>query len=104
MTQDFAIGDKVRLVALPPYFKTAEPRPMLRPANLVQLGEEGIILDRGLGNLWSVRFQRGAYLIDSQYLERVMLESSQEDSQSSEHVLGPGARPLVDPEISQENS
>lgn len=71
MPNDFAIGDRVRLVALPPYIKTADPMPMLRSSSLVTLGEEGTILDRRPGNYWSVRFSKGAYLIDRQYLEAV---------------------------------
>jgi hypothetical protein len=62
----------VRIVALPPYVKTAEPMPMLRPAEVIQVGEEGIVIDRRPGGYWSVRFTRGAYLIDSQYIESVV--------------------------------
>lgn len=98
MTKEFAIGDKVRLVALPPYFKTAEPMPMLRPLNMVRLGEEGTILDRRLGNIWSVRFKRGAYLLDSQYLEQAAPENPK-DSESSGHVPSTDANPLIDPEL-----
>jgi len=43
--------------------------PMLRPASILQAGEEGTILGRQPGNTWSVRFERGAYLLESQYLE-----------------------------------
>lgn len=71
MPNDFSIGDRVRLIALPPYIKTADPMPMLRSSSLVMLGEEGTILDRRPGNYWSVRFAKGAYLIDQQYLEVV---------------------------------
>lgn len=71
MDPAFAIGDRVRLIALPPYVKTAEPIPMLRPASVIRLGEEGIVLAPKLGDTWSVRFERGAYLLDRQYLELV---------------------------------
>jgi hypothetical protein len=71
MSNDFSIGDRVRLVALPPYIKTADPMPMLRSSSLIALGEEGTVLDRRPGNYWSVRFTNGAYLIDQQYLEGV---------------------------------
>ncbi len=67
--KEFTIGDKVRLSALPPYLKTAEPMPMLRPAHLLQLGEQGVILDRRPGGYWGVRFAAGAYLIDGKFLE-----------------------------------
>ncbi len=101
MTREFAIGDKVRLVALPPYVKTAESMPMLRPPNVIRLGEEGVILDRRLGSFWSVRFNRGAYLLDSQYLERVPTEN--QGSEPDEHGLNPEVKPLIDPELPQDS-
>ncbi|NTW19470.1 MAG: DUF3148 domain-containing protein, partial [Nostocales cyanobacterium W4_Combined_metabat2_030] len=39
MSPVFPIGSKVRVVALPPYLKTAEPMPMLRPVDVIHLGE-----------------------------------------------------------------
>jgi Protein of unknown function (DUF3148) len=45
---------------------------MLRPPNVVQMGEEGVILGREPGEVWSVRFARGAYLLDRQYLEAIV--------------------------------
>ena len=69
MSSEFPIGSQVRVVALPPYVKTAEPMPMLRPADVIHIGEEGIVLDRRPGGYWGVRFTRGAFLIDSQYIE-----------------------------------
>ena len=69
--KEFRIGDRVRIVVMPPYVKTAEPMPMLRPPNVVQLGEEGVVLDRRPGNFWGVRFSRGAFLMDSQYIDAV---------------------------------
>lgn len=71
ISKEFTVGDRVRVIALPPYLKTAEPMPMLRPPSVVQIGEEGTILDRRPGGYWGVRFTRGAFLIDSQYLESV---------------------------------
>jgi hypothetical protein len=72
MNKEFSIGDRVRVVALPPYVKTAEPMPMLRPSEVIAVGEEGIVIDRRPGGYWSVRFARGAFLIDSQYIEPVV--------------------------------
>jgi hypothetical protein len=71
MSEEFIVGSKVRVVALPPYIKTADPMPMLRPPDVIQLGEEGIVLDRRPGGYWGVRFSKGAFLIDSQYIESV---------------------------------
>ncbi len=71
MDTEFKTGDRVRLVAAPPYFKTAEPMPMLRPPNVVQLEEEGVILGREPGDAWRVRFSRGAYLVEQKYLSAI---------------------------------
>jgi hypothetical protein len=60
---DFTVGDRVKLVALPPYLKTAEPMPMLRSASLLSLGNEGIIIDRRPGDYWGVRFSQGAFCV-----------------------------------------
>lgn len=71
MANLFSVGDRVRLTSLPPYVKTAEPMPMLRPSTLLSLGEEGIVLNRRPGGFWSVRFTNGAFLLDEQYLEAI---------------------------------
>lgn len=71
MSHDFAVGDRVRLIRQPPYLKTADPMPMLRPPTLIALGEEGVVLARKPAGAWSVRFTNGAYLLDSQYLELI---------------------------------
>lgn len=71
MSKEFTVGDRVRVIELPRYVKTAEPMPMLRPPNVIHLGEEGIIIDRRPGGYWGVRFTKGAFLIDSQYIEQV---------------------------------
>lgn len=75
MSKEFAVGDRVRVIELPRYVKTAEPMPMLRPPNVIHVGEEGIILDRRPGGYWSVRFTKGAFLMDSQYIEAVNISS-----------------------------
>lgn len=82
MSKEFIVGKKVRLVALPPYVKTAEPKPMLRPQNVIHLGEEGIVLDRRPGDFWGVRFEKGAFLMESQYIEAL------EDSTDTTAALG----------------
>ncbi|MBD1844447.1 DUF3148 domain-containing protein [Cyanobacteria bacterium FACHB-63] len=71
MMKEFTIGEKVRLVSLPPYLKTADPMPMLRPADILQIGDEGTVLDRRPGGYWGVRFEKGAFLLDDQYLESI---------------------------------
>ncbi|MDF5717881.1 MAG: DUF3148 domain-containing protein [Rhizonema sp. NSF051] len=69
MSKEFVIGAKVRVVALPPYVKTADPMPMLRPPDVIYLGEEGIVIDRRPKEYWGVRFAKGTFLLDSQYIE-----------------------------------
>lgn len=86
MSKEFAIGEKVRVVALPPYVKTAEPMPMLRPPDMIHIGEEGVVIDRRPGGYWGVRFARGAFLMDSQYIEAVAT-ASEPDWPSSEHIV-----------------
>lgn len=71
MSKEFQVGDRVRLIALPRYVKTAEPMPMLRPPDVIQVGEEGVVLDRRPGGFWGIRFSRGAFLMDSEYIEAV---------------------------------
>jgi hypothetical protein len=75
MSKEFTVGDRVRVIELPRYVKTAEPIPMLRPPNVIQLGEEGIVLDRRPGGYWGIRFSKGAFLLDSQYIEAVPVAS-----------------------------
>lgn len=71
MSESIDIGDRIRIVSLPPYVKTAEPMPMLRPPDVIYVGEEGTVLSREPGDYWSVRMENGAYLLSSQYLEKV---------------------------------
>ena len=67
---NFKAGDRIKIVALPAYIKTAEPMPMLR-ANTLAIGEEGIIIDRRPGGYYGIRFPQGAFLLESQYLDFV---------------------------------
>jgi hypothetical protein len=77
MSQEFPIGSKVRVVTLPPYVKTADPMPMLRPPDVISVGEEGIVMDRRPGGYWGIRFTRGTFLMDSQYIESTENESTE---------------------------
>ncbi len=70
----FQVGDRVRITTLPPYLKTADTMPMLRPPDLVELGEEGVVRSRKPGGYLGVRFTRGTFLIDAQYIETVEAE------------------------------
>ncbi len=87
MTDDreFSVGETVRVVALPPYIKTADPMPMLRPPDTISVGEEGTVVDRRPGGYWVVRFDRGTFLLDSQYLAGMTSELEPE-TPSASHV------------------
>ena len=43
--------------------------PMLRPPDLVEIGDKGTILSRKPGGYLGVRFAQGTFLIDAQYVE-----------------------------------
>lgn len=66
--QQIAVGSKVSLIAQPPYLKTADPMPMLRPADILEIGDEGTVMDRRPGGYWGVKFARGTFLIERQYI------------------------------------
>ena len=66
-----AVGDAVRLIARQPYLKSADPMPMLRPADLVSLDELGQVVALRSGSTVAVRFRRGTFLIDTSQLQGV---------------------------------
>ena len=68
---DPSVGDRVRVTTLPQYVKTADPMPMLRPPDVIQLGEVGTIVDRRPGNYWVVRFANGIFLLEARYFTPV---------------------------------
>lgn len=59
---------------------------MLRPPDIIQVGETGIVIDRRPGGYWGVRFAKGAFLMESQYLEVI---SAVETFQSTESHTEP---------------
>ena len=69
------IGDRIKLIALPAYIKTAEPMPMLRSPDILQLGDEGVIIDRRPGGYWGVHFPQGAFLLESKYFEQLTMDN-----------------------------
>lgn len=78
------VGETVRVVTLPPYVKTAEPMPMLRPPHVLSVGEEGTVTERRPAGYWGVRFSRGTFLIDSQYIEVVSPTESNSEPTAAE--------------------
>jgi hypothetical protein len=77
---EITVGDRVRVVTLPAYIKTAEPMPMLRPPDVLEIGEEGIVMDRRPGGYWGIRFSKGAFLLEGHYLEVVLKHIEQSES------------------------
>lgn len=80
MPASFGVGDRVRLKSQPPYFKTAEPLPMLRPADLIPIGTEGTVIEQRPGSYWAVKFERVALLVDTTHLEPAVAPSPPETS------------------------
>jgi hypothetical protein len=70
-SKEIRVGNKVKLIAIPPYLKTADPMPMLRSAEILTVGDEGVVLDRRPGGYWGVRFSQGTFLLDSKYLQEI---------------------------------
>lgn len=70
-TKSFKVGDRVKIIDLPAYIKTAEPMPMLRPPSLLTIGEQGTIMDRRPGGYYGIRFTQGAFLLESQYIAAI---------------------------------
>jgi hypothetical protein len=66
----FAIGDGVELRQQPPYLKTADPMPMLRPSDLIGLDEVGQVVGLRAGDQLAVRFRRGTFLLQASALRR----------------------------------
>ena len=64
----FAVGDRVCLLQGVPYLKTADPRPMLRPPDLVRAGEVGAVSEIRPRDQLAVRFRRGTFLLAVQDL------------------------------------
>ena len=58
-----SIGDHVRLLRAQPYLKTADPMPMLRPPDLVDLDDVGIVFSLHPAETVAVRFSRGTFLL-----------------------------------------
>ncbi|MDJ0716589.1 MAG: DUF3148 domain-containing protein [Prochloraceae cyanobacterium] len=83
MQDQISVGSKVKIVALPSYLKTAEPMPMLRPPDVLEIGEEGIIIDRRPGGYWGVRFAKGAFLMESQYIEVISQEGQKSENENT---------------------
>jgi len=69
--KSFKVGDRIKIVALPAYVKTAEPMPMLRSPDVLTIGEPGTVLDRRPGGYYGIRFTQGAFLLESRYIKLI---------------------------------
>ena len=67
----WVVGDQVRLAQRPSYLKSADPMPMLRPPDLVDEGETGVVVELRAREQCAVRFRRGTFLIAVNQLRRV---------------------------------
>ncbi len=79
--QQISVGDIVTLITQPAYLKTADPMPMLRPPDVLAIGEQGVVTDRRPGDYWVVRFPRGSFLIESRYLQLILKHSLTEQQE-----------------------
>ncbi|MBM5815470.1 MAG: DUF3148 domain-containing protein [Cyanobacteria bacterium K_Offshore_surface_m2_239] len=69
---DAPIGARVRLQGAVAYLKTADPMPMLRPPDLVDPEELGLVVERRAKDQLAVRFRRGTFLLSSAQLQTVL--------------------------------
>ncbi len=67
----FEIKDKVKLIAPLSYLKTSDNMPMLRPPDLVAIDEIGEILSIKSPDTVEVKFRRGAFLLDTEKVEKI---------------------------------
>ena len=70
-TPTLSVGASVRLLQTPPYLKTADAMPMLRPPDLVDSGEVGQVVGLRAMEQVAVRFRRGTFLLEMRQLEPV---------------------------------
>ena len=66
---ELSAGDTVRLNAVLPYLKTADPMPMLRPSDLVSMDEVGQVIELRASGTLAVRFRRGTFLMEAGWLQ-----------------------------------
>ncbi len=61
----------MRLAQRPPYLKSADPMPMLRPPDLIDEGECGVVVEQRPLEQRAVRFRRGTFLLTASQLRPV---------------------------------
>lgn len=65
----FTVGTRVCLRESLAYLKSADSRPMLRPPDLVDVGEIGEVVGLRAMDQLAVRFRRGTFLVDARQLQ-----------------------------------
>ncbi|MEB3271163.1 MAG: NAD(P)H dehydrogenase assembly family protein [Synechococcus sp.] len=65
----FPIGSRVRLKSSPRYLRSADPMPMLRPPDLIDAEESGLVVELRPREQRAVRFRRGTFLLDLAQLQ-----------------------------------
>jgi hypothetical protein len=96
---DPRIGARVRLHGPLSYLKTADPMPMLRPPDLVDPEECGVVVERRARDQLAVRFRRGTFLLTSAQLLPVLPpEAAEITGETAERSEDGGARPPAPPE------
>jgi hypothetical protein len=50
--------------------------PMLRPGDIISVGAQGVITEQKPGGYWTIKFERGSFLVDGAYLEKVTGETA----------------------------
>ena len=73
-----SIGDRLRLKQQLPYLKSADPMPMLRPPDLVAVGEVGEVVALHPMDTVAVRFRRGTFLIALDLLDLIDAEDAED--------------------------
>lgn len=66
----------MRLSGPVPYLKTADPMPMLRPPDLVDPEEIGMVVERRARDQLAVRFRRGTFLLTAAQLQDALTSES----------------------------
>jgi hypothetical protein len=84
---DLEIGAKVRLQGPVPYLKTADPMPMLRPPDLVDPEETGVVVERRAKDQRAVRFRRGTFLLRSTQLVPVLAPGTAEPTPATAEIM-----------------
>ncbi len=74
----FTVGDRVQLACAPAYLKSADPMPMLRPADLIDSEEVGEVVGVRVKGVLAVRFRRGSFLLDTSQLVGLRMPSTPE--------------------------